>query len=315
MKTKTTTILVLIALSAFAAGALAQGGSPSADAYAELQAEIQSTAQNIRAATTPDERDRLIKQIVDGLIGFRKDYPNTPESWDAAFDLALIKQQLQEFGEAVEYMYEFILNASTAPKEKHGYAHFYLAEAYFGAGKIDDAEREFKIVLNEYGSSDARLVEFTKSRLSGMEMERKLAIGAEPIAFNVKGTNGETLSPEQYKGKVLLIDFWATWCRPCIAEMPNVKRVYDKYKDRGFEIVGVSLDKNRGDLDRYVTTNRIEWPQYFDGKHWQNAIAMKYGVKSIPITFLIDRNGKIRYKSLRGKQLETAVEQLLSENT
>ena len=82
-----------------------------------------------------------------------------------------------------------------------------------------------------------------------------------------------------------------------------------------FEIVGISLDKNRGDLDRYITSNKIVWPQFFDGKYYQNAVAVQYGVNSIPTTYLIDRNGRIRYKSLRGKSLETAVEQLVAENS
>lgn len=314
MKVKTTTALVLIALSlTVVMGTVAQETLSSQD-YAVAQTEVQSIAENIRGARTQEERDGYINGILKVLFDFREKYPDSPEAWDAAFDIGLIKQQLGEFGEAAQYLYEFILNASAAPKEKHGYAHFYLAETFLSAGKTDDAEAEFKLVVSDY-SDDARLKQFATSRLQTMDSERRLAIGAEPIAFSVKSTSGENLSPAKYKGKVLLLDFWATWCRPCIAEMPNVKRVYDKYKDQGFEIVGISLDKNRTDLDSYVRSNKIEWPQFFDGKYWQNELAVQYGVKSIPITFLIDRNGKIRYKSLRGKQLETAVEQLLAENS
>jgi len=97
--------------------------------------------------------------------------------------------------------------------------------------------------------------------------------------------------------------------------MPHVKKVYDKYREKGFEIVGISLDRNRSSLDSYIESNSIRWPQYFDGKYWQNDIAQQYGVQSIPATFLIDREGKIRYKSLRGKQLEVAVEKLIGEDS
>ena len=149
--------------------------------------------------------------------------------------------------------------------------------------------------------------------LAGIETDKKLAIGREPIAFSVKGIGGETISPEKYKGKVLLLDFWATWCAPCKQEMPNVKNVYKKYHKKGFEIVGISLDRSRSDLDRYIEKNDITWPQFYDGKFWKNDVAVKYNVQSIPATYLIDKNGKIRYKSLRGAQLENAVKKLLEE--
>jgi thiol-disulfide isomerase/thioredoxin len=140
-----------------------------------------------------------------------------------------------------------------------------------------------------------------KGNLSVLSTERKLAVGAEPVDFSVKSIDGKTLSPAAFKGKVLLIDFWATWCGPCVAEMPNVKQVYDKYHPKGFEIVGISLDQSRDRLDKYIAQNSIAWPQYFDGKWWNNDVAVRYGVKSIPTTILVDRTGKIRYKSLRGK--------------
>jgi len=97
--------------------------------------------------------------------------------------------------------------------------------------------------------------------------------------------------------------------------MPNVKNVYSKFHPQGFEIVGISLDQNRDRLDQYVKSNQIMWPQYFDGKWWNNDVAVRYGIKSIPTTILVDKAGKIRYKSLRGKQLENAVQQLLAEKS
>ncbi len=88
--------------------------------------------------------------------------------------------------------------------------------------------------------------------------------------------------------------------------MPHVAQLHKKYKGRGFEIIGVSLDQNRTAFDRYIKANDMVWPQHFDGRGWNNEIAMKYKIRSIPATFLIDRKGKIRYRSIRGKQLEDA---------
>jgi thiol-disulfide isomerase/thioredoxin len=130
----------------------------------------------------------------------------------------------------------------------------------------------------------------------------------------VKDTNGKTLSLAKYKGKVVLLDFWATWCQPCKVEMPNVIRIHKKFNPKGFEIIGISLDSDARALENFVKANGIAWPQYFDGKGWKNDVAGLYRVRSIPATYLIDKKGKIRYQSLRGAELEKAVEQLLSES-
>lgn len=120
---------------------------------------------------------------------------------------------------------------------------------------------------------------------------------------------------EDFKGKVVLLDFWATWCGPCRIDMPHVVDMYKKHHKNGFEIIGISLDRSREALDRYVKANDMNWPQYFDGKYWQNDIAMKYMVRAIPATFLIDKQGVIRYRSLRGRQLEEAVDKLMKETS
>lgn len=134
------------------------------------------------------------------------------------------------------------------------------------------------------------------------------------LDFQVKALNGEPLSLEKYRGKVILLDFWATWCGPCLAEMPNVKRIYRNYQDQNFEIIGISLDSNSSQLRSYLWSERITWPQFFDGAGWENSVARKYGINSIPTMYLIDGNGFIREEDLRGRALEVAVAKLVAEN-
>jgi thiol-disulfide isomerase/thioredoxin len=132
--------------------------------------------------------------------------------------------------------------------------------------------------------------------------------------FSEKDLNGNPISVGALKGKVVLVDFWATWCPPCRAELPNVIATYQKYHGQGFDIIGVSLDSDRDKLDAFLKQqDGMTWPQYFDGQGWQNKLAAKYGVESIPFTILVGPDGKIIGTDLRGEALGTAVGKALAK--
>lgn len=129
---------------------------------------------------------------------------------------------------------------------------------------------------------------------------------------------GSPVSIEGLKGKVVVIDFWATWCGPCIAEMPKMKSLYAEYKDKGVEFIGVSLDqpKEKGGLDKlkdYVAKNEVQWPQYYQGNYWQSEFSSGWKVKSIPCVFVVDQNGNLYSTEARGK-LHTMIPELLKKS-
>jgi len=183
-----------------------------------------------------------------------------------------------------------------------------------GAEMLKQVQRDFP------NSAPAKRVDQVLANLKQGEAARKiqdaLAVASAFPDFDVKDLDGKPLSVAGYKGKVVMIDFWATWCGPCVAEVPNVAAIYKKYHAEGFEIIGVSLDRS-GDKDKLLSFTRehdMPWRQYFDGKFWSNDLAVKYGIQAIPATFLLDRSGKIIAKDVRGAALEPAVKKALSGN-
>ncbi|MFT4660085.1 MAG: thiol-disulfide isomerase/thioredoxin [Patiriisocius sp.] len=127
----------------------------------------------------------------------------------------------------------------------------------------------------------------------------------------MKNPEGQVVSLSSLRGKYVLIDFWASWCGPCRRENPSVVAMYNKYKDKGLEIYGVSLDKDLNKWKKAIAKDGLEWPHVSDLAGWNSAAAAKYGVKSIPHTVLLDKEGKIIATKLRGNALENKIEELL----
>ena len=119
--------------------------------------------------------------------------------------------------------------------------------------------------------------------------------------------DGKPISLADYRGKVVLLDFWAVWCGPCLGEIPRIKAVYEKYHDKGFEVIGVSLDEDAAVLREFVTEQEVPWRQILDGDGFGGAFAKRYGIRSIPAPFLINREGKVISVKARGSLLDELV--------
>jgi peroxiredoxin len=139
------------------------------------------------------------------------------------------------------------------------------------------------------------------------------AVGKPFTDFQLNDPEGKPVKLSDYagKGKVVLVDFWASWCGPCRQEMPNVVKVYNQYKNKGFEIVGVSLDQTADAWKKGIADLSITWPQMSDLKYWQCEAAAIYGVTAIPHTVLIDKDGTIIARNLRGEKLYEKIAELL----
>jgi thiol-disulfide isomerase/thioredoxin len=174
-----------------------------------------------------------------------------------------------------------------------------------GLALVQDLKNQFPDT--ELGKNADQIIDGIKKQEEAKKIQRSLAEGSVFPDFQEKDLEGKALSLASYRGKIVLVDFWATWCGPCVAELPTVLKAYEKYHGKGFEIVGISLDKEEAKLRQFIKDKKMTWAQYFDGKGWQNKLSTKYGVNSIPATYLLDGEGKIVAKDLRGEALEEAI--------
>ena len=136
--------------------------------------------------------------------------------------------------------------------------------------------------------------------------------GQEAPEINLPSPVGKEIALSSFRGKIVLVDFWASWCGPCRKDMPNIVNIYKKYKDKGFEIYGVSLDQDKSHWVEAIAKDGITWPQVSDLKYWDSEPAKMYGVQGIPFTVLLNKEGKIIAKGLRGAELEKAIENALA---
>jgi len=184
------------------------------------------------------------------------------------------------------------------------------------AANVLNPEQEMVYLKSLISKFQKRFPESKHSKLFADRINamRKLAVGEPVPDITLKTPEGTSLSLSSLRGKIVLLDFWAAWCRPCRMENPNVVRLYQKYKNKGFEVFSVSLDKTKRQWTSAIAKDNLIWKSHVsDLKGWQSSAAKTYKVNSIPNTFLIDREGNMIAKNLRGYALASKLQELLGE--
>lgn len=316
-------VIVLIGLVVFSSCVSSTLNTTGSTAMTDSQAyaEIKAIAGKLENSNDPAAYEVLVEKSAVFINTYPK-YRRVDEVYSL---LGTGLMQLDRIEEGIEVLEELIRYYPAADYVEPSL--LTLGLAYDKGGEHEKADRLYEKLVNhtKYRGGrfsgvaqqlleqdwDARTGELADASGTSASPGPSRFINTPAFDFQVTDLRGETLSLTQYRGQVVLLDFWATWCGPCIAEMPNVKATYAKYKNQKFEIIGISLDRSTAPLEAYIASQGLTWRQYWDNG---GKISYMYNVRAIPSTFLIDGAGIIRRVNLRGPALEVAVDELVREN-
>lgn len=217
--------------------------------------------------------------------------------------IALLQQEFKKLDDTLKQrQFNFI------KQHPQGVASAFLAMNYFS----ESEDKSYTDITTVYDALDQPTKEsyYGKKLADIKEQMKTTAIGAFAPDFSLPNAEGKLISLSTYKGKITLIDFWASWCGPCRAENPNVVKAYQKYHEKGFEILGVSLDDKKEKWLQAIQSDQLNWAHVSDLKGWESSINATYGISSIPANYLLDTEGRILAKNLRGDKLQQKLGEL-----
>lgn len=341
-------ILFITATCAFAAP---EKEEAAWDALQNQAADLTADLPQDEAAGKKMLGQRLATQC-EGFKKFIKDYPQSPNRWEARMALLQIGNSLAMLEEkdpdisGQKGELESIANDPDAPENIRadaGLVLLQIASMNFDRERTEASAKTLSTAINKFLEThpdDARAPALRLTEAQALEAfepdkAKKLyeeaaknedkeisdagktalelmAMRSKPLELSFTAVDGSKVDLANLRGKVVLIDFWATWCPPCVEGVPEVVEAYGKFKDRGFEIVGISLDEKKDALLKFTKEHKMPWPQFFDGKGWDNQIAKQFKIQSVPTMWLLDREGKLADVSPRGR-LDTAIESLLAK--
>ncbi len=246
-------------------------------------------------------------RFTDAAVAYRQAADLKPANEAELCNVLGVVLYLQNEKKSYEEAVEALQRSIQLSKGKLPMAYYNLGFALIKSGK----EEEGVGALKTYLQIDPNGNEASQAR--AVIANTKMVDARVAPAFAFKSNTGEDLSIEKLRGKIVLLEFWASWCGPCRAELPEIKNIWKKYGGDQFIIVGINLDSNRPAFDTFTKQEGLSWPQYYDGLGWGNKISQLYGVYAIPHSVLIDQDGIIKARGLRGEELAEMIGEMVSK--
>lgn len=251
--------------------------------------------------------DAFLKPIYDQYAALNKEFSEQPEAKKQD------EKYLQTLDERANAIQKQIIDTKLDYVQKNPNQYMAVMAFNSAVGKEFDAIAMEKVFLGI--NEKLRNTYLGKEVAARIASVKKTQEGVEAPEFAQPDTEGKMVKLSDYRGKYVLVDFWASWCAPCRRENPNLVKAYAQYKDKGFEILGVSMDKaaDKAKWLKAIEDDKLTWKQVGDLKGWDNEAGVLYEVTAIPMNFLIDPNGKIVGKYLRGEELDKKLEEIFAK--
>jgi peroxiredoxin len=304
--------------------ALARGGEPAATSVAAIQAKhdralIRDLTLYLRDTPKAEDRDQAYAALFNKAIEhdwfletddlaqqYQKSDPDGPVKALAQIIQIMARAQAGRYEEALERYKQLMQGLGQSDQEEFA-ASFTdtLADSAIAAGEFAVARQVYATLLSRFSESPN-----LRQKIEA-EIKRLDKVGRQAPRLAAEDINRQTIRFDAYQGKYVLIDFWATWCAPCIGELPRLQQAYNAYHRAGFEIIGVSLDESKTAVVDFVKARNLPWPMIHNASSTADVVEA-FGVGSIPATYLIDPEGKIVRLDLRGKALEQTLARLIA---
>jgi thiol-disulfide isomerase/thioredoxin len=300
---------------------------PTADA---LWTKLQELEKGPAPDATQDDVHMLVSRLAVFAQAFDDQYPKDPRRWDAKLialrysSMLMAADNQQPDPDKIESTLQSVANAPDASHEARVAARISLIGMHSGETDQDTLspalEKEMVSFIHDYPDdpNDAQLQRARYGSLNKADPDAaaklldallkdknhavaEMAQGVvrirdlkkKPLELSFTAADGRKVDVAKLRGKVVIIDFWATWCAPCMEAVPDLVDVYKKLHGKGLEVVGISLDEDKGSMEGVTQSSGMVWPQYFDGKGWDNAISTRFGITDIPQMWLLDRKGMV----------------------
>ncbi|OYW20940.1 MAG: hypothetical protein B7Z55_06420 [Planctomycetales bacterium 12-60-4] len=236
---------------------------------------------------------KSLKEFDAGYEAAMKAAPGNPARWDVALFASMlgrVREMVNVPAPEQPISLADILKAEDAKPETKSQASLTLVMVNSDAATAPGGDAAAWIA-----QAEKHLKDYPGEKLNKMVEDRLFAINltAKPLDLKFTALDGREVDVSKLRGKVVLIDFWATWCGPCVEELPTVLENYKELHAKGFEVIGISLDAEKAELEAFVKEKGMEWPQYFDGKGPENELFLKYKLESIPTMWLLNKKGQV----------------------
>ena len=289
-----------------------------------------------------DQKIALLRPAIDAFL---KQYPQDPRRWDVQLHRVAFLKDVE--GISNDDYTGTLKAAATAPDATDATRHRAratllqddLQEIDPSKGLTPDLEKELAAYEKEFPDDESGkdLVELRLRLLQASAPDKvngtletlsnspnkstaaaardRLALTTQPLDLKFdSATDGKPVDLAKLRGQVVLLDFWATWCGPCMAKLPEILKLNEKYKGKGFQLVGVSLDQDKSALLKTIKAKGMDWPEYFDGKGWESAVGTRFGVRAIPAAWLVDKKGLVHAVD-EDADLDAEVAKLIAEKS